>query len=248
MPEYINDPDTLLAAKNGDAYAMEQVVSSNLGLVKSIALRFVGRGVETEDLIQIGTVGMIKAIRGFQREKECRFTTYAVPHIMGEIKRFLRDDGWIKISRETKANAARIFRFTEEYEKKEGKSPTMEIICAALDLTEEKAVMALDASRPALSLYEEDENTGFSPEKIIGEDNIEKAIGTLALREAVDALPQGERNLIRLRYFKGLTQEQTARLLGLSQVKVSREEKRILKKMREEFYSPDSFGGKKKSS
>lgn len=233
MADYVSDPVTLLAAKNGDENAMEQVISSNLGLVKSIALRFAGRGVETEDLIQIGTVGMIKAIRGFQTEKGCKFTTYAVPLIMGEIKRFLRDDGWIKISRETRSNGARIFRFTEEYEKKEGKSPTMEIICAALELPEEKAVLALEAARPALSLYAEDENTGFSPEKIVGEDNIEKITDTLALREAVKALPQGEEKLISLRYFHNLTQEQTARVLGMTQVKVSREEKRILKKMKD---------------
>lgn len=233
MPDYVSDPATLLAAKNGDGEAMERVVSSNLGLVKSIALRFTGRGVEIEDLIQIGTVGMIKAIRGFQPEKECKFTTYAVPLIMGEIKRFLRDDGWIKISRETRANGAKIFRFTEEYEKKEGKSPTMEVICTALELSEDKVVLALEASRPALSLYAEDENTGFSPEKIVGEDNIEKITDTLALREAVKALPAGEGKLISLRYFHNLTQEQTARMLGMTQVKVSREEKRILKKMRE---------------
>ncbi len=237
MPDYISDPETLLAAKSGDEGAMERVVSSNLGLVKSIALRFAGRGVETEDLIQIGTLGMIKAIRGFQVEKECRFTTYAVPLIMGEIKRFLRDDGWIKISRETRANGAKIFRFTEEYEKKQGKSPTMETICAALDLSEEKVVLALEAARPALSLYAEDENTGFSPEKIVGEDNIEHLTTTLALREAVAALPGAEGKLISLRYFHNLTQEQTARILGMTQVKVSREEKRILKKMREQFFS-----------
>lgn len=237
MSDYVNDTASLLAAKNGDEAAMEQVVSSNLGLVKSIALRFTGRGVETEDLIQIGTLGMIKAIRGFQPERECKFTTYAVPLILGEIKRFLRDDGWIKIGRETRANGARIFRFVEEYEKREGKSPTMEVICAALELTEEKAVLALEASRPAVSLYAEDENTGISPEKIIGEDNIEQITLSLALREAVAALPRTEGNLIRLRYFHNLTQEQTARLLGMSQVKVSREEKRILKKMRDEFYS-----------
>jgi len=237
MPDYVSDPETLAAAKNGDERAMERVVSSNLGLVKSIALRFTGRGVETEDLIQIGTLGMIKAIRGFQAEKACKFTTYAVPLIMGEIKRFLRDDGWIKISREIRANGARIFRFTEEYEKKEGKSPTVETICRALDLTEEKAVLALEAARPALSLYAEDENTGFSPEKIVGEDNIEQITDTLALREAVAALPKEEGKLIALRYFHNLTQEQTARFLGMTQVKVSREEKRILKKMREEFFS-----------
>ena len=232
MTDYVSDPETLLAARDGDACAMERVVSSNLGLVKSIALRFVGMGVEIEDLIQIGTVGMIKAIHGFQVEKECKFTTYAVPMILGEIKRFLRDDGWIKISRETRTNGAKIFRFTEDYEKKEGKSPTMEIICTALELPEDKVVLALEAARPALSLYAEDENTGFSPEKIVGEDNIEKITDTLALQEAVAALPCEEGKLISLRYFHNLTQEQTARILGMTQVKVSREEKRILKKMR----------------
>ena len=237
MTPYVNDEKTILAAKGGDEEAMERVVSSNLGLVKSIALRFTGRGVEPEDLIQIGAVGMIKAIRGFLPEKGCRFTTYAVPLITGEIKRHLRDDGWIKVGRETKATAASIFRFMEEYEKKEGKSPTMETICAALSLSEEKAVWAMESARPALSLYEEDENTGFSPEKIVGEDPIEEALGKIALREAIAALPRAEKNLIELRYFRFLTQEQTARILGLSQVKVSREEKRILKKMREEFFS-----------
>lgn len=237
MTPYISDPETLRLAKEGDQSAMEEIVSSNLGLVKSIALRFLGRGVDAEDLIQIGTIGMIKAIRGFLPDKECKFTTYAVPLIMGEIKRFLRDDGWIKISRDTKALAAAIFRFTEEYEKKEGKSPTLDVICSSLHASEEKVALALSSARPALSLYEEDENTGFSPEKIIGEDNIEDAIGKIALREAVAALPKEERALIELRYFKSLTQAQTALILGCTQVKVSREEKRILKKMREEFFS-----------
>lgn len=236
---YICDPQTLSLAKSGDEEAKRLVVETNLGLVKSIALRFTGRGVELEDLIQIGTIGMLKAILGFDPDKECRFTTYAVPLIMGEIRRFLRDDGWIKISRETKTCAAKIFRFTEEYEKKNGTSPTMETLCLETGLSEEKVVLALESARPALSLYESDEETGFSPEKIIGEDNIEKASLSIALREVVDALPEAERKLIVLRYFKNLTQEQTARMLGISQVKVSREEKRILGKMRQNFYSDE---------
>lgn len=237
MTPYINDTKSLLLAAAGDQDAMEKVILSNMGLVKSIALRFTGRGAEMEDLVQIGTVGMIKAVKGFCPDKGCQFTTYAVPLIMGEIKRFLRDDGWIKISREIKSDAARIFRFTEEYEKREGKSPTMEEICAALSLSEEKVVLALESARPALSLYEEDEDTGFSVEKMVGEDNMEEVANKIALQEAVRALPQKEKRLIELRYFKSLTQQQTARVLGLSQVKVSREEKRILKKMREEFFS-----------
>ncbi|MBR3837309.1 MAG: sigma-70 family RNA polymerase sigma factor [Clostridia bacterium] len=232
---YVNDPEALCSAGKGDPAAMEAVVSTNLGLVKSIALRFVGRGVELEDLIQIGTVGMIKAIRGFDPERECRFTTYAVPHIMGEIRRYLRSDGWIKIGRETRANAARIFRFTEEYRGKTGNDPTVNEIAAALELTEEKVVLALDSARPALSLSARDEETGLSPEDLLGEDPMEEAVLGIALRQAVAALPYEERRLISLRYFKALTQEQTARMMGLSQVKVSREEKRILQKLRETF-------------
>ncbi len=232
---YISDPETLLRAKEGDEGAMSSLVESNLGLVKSIALRFVGRGVDLDDLVQLGCVGMIKAIRGFDPARECKFTTYAVPHIMGEIRRFLRDDGWIKISRETKADAARIFRYQEEFEMKNGASPTLDQLCSALNLTKEKAVFAMESARPALSLSAEDEETGFSPEKAIGEDNIEKATGTLALSQALLSLREEERRLIVLRYFKALTQVQTARVLGLSQVKVSREEKRILQKLREQF-------------
>lgn len=232
---HVNDPETMSLAAGGDPEAMERVVTSNLGLVKSIALRFAGRGVELEDLIQIGTVGMIKAVLGFDPERECRFTTFAVPHIMGEIKRFFRDDGWIKIGRETKQNAAKIFRFTEEYEKKNGFSPTLEIICKETGLDGEKVVFAMESARPALSLYEEDESTGFSPEKVIGEDSMESVVGKIAVEQAVGKLPDLERRIILLRYYKNLTQEQTARVLGLSQVKISREEKRIIGKLRKEF-------------
>ena len=235
MVEYVSDPETLRLAREGDAAAQEAVIESNLGLVKSIAARFLGRGVEFEDLVSLGTVGMLKAIRGFDPERECKFTTYAVPHIMGEIRRFLRDDGWIKISRETRSDAAKIFRFGEEYEKKKGVSPTVDEICGELGLTREKVIFAMESARPALSLSAEDENTGFSPEKIVGEDNIEKAVEILSLKEALFTLTEEERRLITLRYFKSLTQLQTARVLGLSQVKVSREEKKILKKLKEQF-------------
>lgn len=235
MTEYVHDTETLLLAGKGDPDAMERVICSNLGLVKSIAFRFAGRGVETEDLIQIGTVGMMKAVRGFDPEKNCRFTTYAVPLIFGEIRRFLRDDGWIKTGREIKASAAAIFRFSEEYEKKNGTAPTMEEICRQTGISEEKAAIAMAASKPALSLSFQDEETGFSPENVVGEDNIEEAVGKIALREVIDSLKAEEKKLICLRYFKGLTQAQTARILGISQVKVSREEKRILQKMRKDF-------------
>jgi len=234
---YVNDVSSLILAKEGNREALEQVVTTNLGLVKSIALRFAGRGVELEDLIQIGTMGMMKAISGFDPSKECRFTTYAVPMIMGEIKRYLRSDGWIKVSRDTKACAAMIFRFAAEYEAKNGTAPTMDRICEELKLTREKAVFAMESARPALSLQQEDEETGFSPEKLVGEDPIEESIGKIALKEAIESLAPMEKQLILLRFFRSMTQEQTARILGISQVKVSREEKRILQKLREAFSS-----------
>lgn len=235
MTPFINDADTIKKAKQGHSDSMEAVVTTNLGLVKSIAVRFVGRGVELEDLIQIGTVGMLKAIRGFDPDKECRFTTYAVPLIMGEIKRFLRDDGWIKVSREVRANAATIFRFSEAWEKKHGTAPTLDVIVRETGLSEEKIAVALSSSRPALSLYAKDEETGICVEDLIGQDSMEDAATSIALRQAVSLLPEWERKLITLRYFKGLTQEQTARILGVTQVKISREEKRILAKLRQDF-------------
>lgn len=232
MEGHINDEETIRSAQNGDEEAMERIVSTNLGLVKSIATRFIGRGCEFEDLMQIGTIGMIKAVKGFQTDKNCRFSTYAVPLIIGEIKRHLRDDGWIKISRDTKQNATRIFRFSEEYEKTNGFAPSLETIREKTGLSEEEIAMALSSSRPALSLYEKDEESGFSPENLVGVDPTEEMIGKIALTEVLSQLPEIERKLITLRFFKHLTQEQTARLLSLTQVKVSREEKKILRKLR----------------
>ena len=235
MTAYVNDAASLIRAKKGDREALEQVVSTNLGLVKSIAMRFAGRGVETEDLIQLGTVGMLKAIQGFDPDRQCRFSTYAVPHIAGEIRRFLRSDGQVKVSREIRANGAAILRFTKEYETARGEEPTVEEICRGTGLSREDVALALSANRPALSLSARDEESGFSPEDLVGEDSMEGAIMGLALREAVARLPEGERKLVICRYYKSLTQEQTARILGVTQVKVSREEKRILQKLREEF-------------
>lgn len=235
MTEHVCDTDTLRRAALGEEGARQAVVETNLGLVKSVARRFLGRGVEWEDLVQIGTVGMLRAIAGFDPDRACRFTTYAVPMIAGEIKRFLRDDGPVKISREIKENGARIFRFVGEYERKTGLSPTVDQIARETALSEEKVAVALAAARPILSLQAEDEETGFSPEDLVGEDSMEGAVERLCLREVVARLPAWDRRLILCRYFKNLTQQQTARLLGVTQVKVSREEKRILKTLRESW-------------
>lgn len=217
----------------GDEAALSRLVEENMGLVKSVARRFLGRGCEWEDLVQLGTVGMIHAARRFDPALGYSFSTFAVPHIAGEIRRFLRDDGWIKIGRDARENARRIYAFSRDCETKTGREPTLEEIGAALGLDEEKITFALEASRPAVSLDARDPETGFAPEQAVGTDNVAQAMDRIALRELVDALPEQERKLILCRYYHGLTQSRTAALLGLSQVKVSRLEKKILAALRE---------------
>ncbi|MBQ3865392.1 MAG: sigma-70 family RNA polymerase sigma factor [Clostridia bacterium] len=229
---YATDAAVLTAAKNGDRAALAKVVESNLGLVKSVARRFTGRGCEWEDLVQLGTIGMIRAVQGFEPERGFRFTTFAVPHIAGEIRRFLRDDGWIKIGRDAKENARRIGSFTRSFQNEKGREPTLEEIGAALGLDEEKITFALEAARPAVSLDDQDPETGFAPARAAAADNVAEALSRMALRELVDALPPDDRRLILCRYYHGLTQSRTAEVLGLSQVKVSREEKKILARLR----------------
>lgn len=220
--------DVFSRAAAGDEGALAAVIEENMGLVKSVARRFLGRGCEWEDLVQLGTVGLMNAARRFDPSLGYCFSTFAVPHVAGEIRRFLRDDGWIKIGRDARENARRVYAFTREYETKNGREPTLEEIGAALHLDEEKITFALEATRPAVSLDRCDPETGFSPEKVTGTDNVAQAIDRLSLRELVDALPDEERKLILCRYYHGLTQSRTADLLGLTQVKVSRLEKKIL--------------------
>ncbi|MBP5289779.1 MAG: sigma-70 family RNA polymerase sigma factor [Clostridia bacterium] len=208
------------------------LIENNMGLVKSVARRFLGRGCEWEDLVQLGVMGMMNAARRFDPALGYSFSTFAVPHIAGEIRRFLRDDGWIKIGRDARENARRIYAYAGTFEAKTGREPTLAEIGAALSLDEEKITFALEASRPAVSLNNPDPESGFSPEMALGRDNVAEAVDRIALRELVDALPDPERKLILCRYYHGLTQSRTAALLGMSQVKVSRLEKKILSSLK----------------
>lgn len=230
--KYINDPETVARAKNGDRDAMDAVVESNMGLVRSIAVRFNGRGVEQDDLMQLGAIGLIKAICGFDPSFGCSFSTYAVPLIMGEIKRYLRDDGIIKISRTVKRNAALIRRFCDEYMHDNSREPTVDEISEGCGIAHEDIVIALDAARPMLSLCSSGDDDTGTLEEIVGEDVIEKRFEDIALRQAIEKLDRRDKLLIKLRYYRGLTQQKTAELLGMSQVKVSREERRIQEKLR----------------
>lgn len=232
--EHINDYDAIKSAQNGDEKALCRIIESNLGLVRRLALRFLDRGIEYDDLIQIGTIGMIKAVRKFDVSYNTAFSTYAVPMIIGEIKRFLRDDGIIKISRTAKKNAADIARCREEFRAAQGREPTVDEIIELLGISCEDAVFALEASQPVSSIHRNEDDDGPGIEDVVGDDDdIERLCETLSLKEALSKLNNDERLLINLRYFRNLTQQQVARIIGCSQVKVSREEKRIFQKLRE---------------
>ena len=228
--------DLVRQAKSGDKKALETLMRENTGLVKSIALRFQGRGQDTEDLIQIGNIGMMKAVQRFDESFGAAFSTYAVHMVTGELKRFLRDDGLIKVSRDIKQRGYILCRASEEFAAKHGREPKVSELCELCGMTREQVVCSLEAMMPALSLQEKqgDEDSGCL-EDIIGVDISEEMTDRLALAQALEKLADDEKHLIYLRYFKGMTQTESAKRLGLSQVKVSRREKKIIEKLRKEI-------------
>ncbi len=218
--------------------AMEILVQENIGLVRSIAYRFRDRGVELEDLVQIGTIGMIKAIRSFSFEREVVFSTYAVPLIMGEIKRHLRDDGPVKISRVYKKLSMEIGKARNRILTDEGREPTVNELAIACGVSPEEAAIAIEVVNPISSLSEtfgDDEKLTLESQLASPDREIEKLTDRIALGQAIARLPRDRQRLIILRYFRNMTQQQVADALGLSQVKVSREEKKILAALREEL-------------
>lgn len=225
-------------SKQGDKAARDLVITENVGLVWSIVRRFLGRGHEAEDLFQIGSIGLMKAIDKFDMSYDVKFSTYAVPMITGEIKRFLRDDGMIKVSRSIKETAGKIRMVRSELEKQNGREPTLEEICVSLQLGKEEVVLALESGAEVESLYKTiyqgDGNAIYLMDKIeFMEDESDTMINHLALKEVMESLEDKERDIITLRYFKDKTQTEIATVLGISQVQVSRLEKKILRTMRE---------------
>ena len=222
-------------AQNGDKDALEQIVSQNMSLVKKLVLRFKDRGCEYDDLVQIGTIGMIKAVNSFDFSFNTVFSTYAVPLIIGEIRRHLRDDGLIKVSRSIKKNGVCILRKKEEFERTNFREPTVSELSELCCLSEDEIVVALEAISPIRSLQEplNDDESSTLGSIISDEDSpIERITERLALKEALECLPEEQKQLIILRYFKDMSQQQTGELLGLTQVKVSRMEKRIMSYLR----------------
>ena len=221
------------AAQAGDRSAAEQLVVENSGLIWSIARRYFGRGTEPDDLYQLGCVGFLKAVAGFDLSYGTQFSTYAVPKIAGEIRRFLRDDGQVKVSRSLKERAAQIHQARTRLTGTLGREPAVSELAAELGLTPEEIAMAETATGMAESIQRESGDEGFSLEDVLCTDGMEdRILESLSLRNALSHLTERERMVIDLRYFHGLTQQKIAGLLGVSQVHVSRIEKKALTNLR----------------
>lgn len=227
--------ELLRAAQDGDRDACERAVIENNGLIWSVVRRYYGRGVESDDLYQLGCLGFLKAVQGFDFSYGTCFSTYAVPKIAGEIRRFLRDDGAIKVGRTLREQAQMLYGVRERLRHTLGREPVLSELSEAVGLTAEEIAQVQLATDTPESLQQET-GEGLTLEGTLHTDAPEESlVERIALREAIDQLPEKERMSILLRYFKGLTQEQTARILGVSQVQISRLERRGLKRLRESF-------------
>ena len=222
----------LSAAQNGDKNALDNILRSNSALIYSVARRFMGRGVELDDLYQIGSIGFIKAVKGFDLTLGTQFSTYAVPKIAGEIKRFLRDDGIIKVSRNVKENALKISRAAADYESRYGVVPRISDICSMTGLDIEEVAACMDAPCSAQSLDAEISDGLRLMDTVSSGYEEQKLVEHIALRQAIDELDELWRVIILLRFFGGLTQQQTADKVGINQVQVSRIERKAIEKMR----------------
>ena len=225
----------LLAA--GDVSATDKLMELNQGLVTGLAYRFRGRGTDFEDLVQIGSIGMLKAIRSFDLSRGTAFSTYAVPLIIGEIRKYLRDDGPVKVSRTQKRLGAQLLRERENYIREHGREPRIDELAEACDVSSAEAAAALESAAPVHSLSEIIAGDDMPLESIIpsNDDTLGKTVEYIALSETIRTLSPLWRQIITLRYFKDYSQQQTADALGLSQVKVSREEKKIFERLRREL-------------
>lgn len=241
MAVIVNRTLELIAlAKDGDMNAREQVAAENLGLVWSVAKRFANRGHDLEDLYQIGCIGLLKSIDKFDLQYDVKFSTYAVPMIMGEIRRFLRDDNYIKVSRSMKELAYKINQLKDSMLKERGEEPGIEQLAEALSVEKEEIVFAMESAREVESIYNTVSRTNGDELLLIDriqskEDSSNEIVQHVTVEQLLKRLPEKEKKIIELRYYEDKTQAQIGALLGISQVQVSRIEKRILKWMREEL-------------
>ena len=233
----MSDTITLIRrSQQGDRDASERLVTENTGLIWSLARRYCARGVEPDDLFQLGCVGFLKAVEGFDTAYGTQFSTYAVPKIAGEIRRFLRDDGAVKVSRSVKERAAAIKKARERLTGDFGRDPTVSELSEALGLSPEEIAAAETATSATESIQRQTGEEGFSLEDVLCTDGMEeKLLERMALQEALARLNDKERLVIQLRYYHSLTQQRVAGLIGVSQVQVSRIEKKALERLRTFF-------------
>ncbi len=234
---YEENLNLIAKAQNGDEEAMTKLVENNKGLIWNIVKRFSGRGYETEDIYQIGCMGFIKAIKRFDTSFEVQVSTYAVPYILGEIKRFIRDDGMVKVSRSTKELAMKILELQKECLNKTGEEITVMQLSEKLKIPKEEITYALDCLRPVASIYEETSTVGNDARTIIekvgtGKDEAGSVVDKIAIKQLIDNLDKREKEIILLRFYKEKTQSEVAKVLGITQVQVSRIEKKVLNSMK----------------
>lgn len=228
--------ELIVRSNNGDAGATEILVSGNFPLIKAVVKGYLNKGVEYDDLYQIGCVGFLKAIKNFNPNFDVKFSTYAVPMISGEIKRYLRDDGSIKVSRSIKSLAIKIKAFIDKEKNKSGETPTIDEIAKFFDVEKEDVVIALDSCQQMVSLQakidEDDPNSQNVLDKLICQDKSDDMLDKLILKDEIASLPEKEKKIILLRYYRGKTQGEVAELLDISQVQVSRIESKIIEQLR----------------
>lgn len=234
MIEHNKTLELIKMAQQGDEDALSLLVTSNMPLIKSIIKRYKSRTLEYDDLIQLGSMGLIKAVKNFDSSYNVRFSTYAVPMIAGEIKRFIRDDGAIKVSRSIKLLAHKINLYIEETKKSSATAPSLDDIAEKFEIEKQDIAFILDSSRMPLSLYSksDDENSLNLIDKFVKEDNTEEIIDRMLIRDIINMLPDREKKIIIYRYFRDKTQSEIAAEIGISQVQISRLESKILEKIR----------------
>ena len=229
--------ELILLSQSGDIEAKEILLKENIPLIKSIVKRYKGKNIEYDDLMQLGSLGLVKAINNFNPDFGVRLSTYAVPMITGEIKRFIRDDGAIKVSRALKTMSYKIGKFVEEYQQNNAKEPEISVIAKQFDIDEQEVVYILDSSKMPVSIYEknDDDNGKSLIDRLSDSTTEEDMLDKLTLKDCIQKLPQQEKLLIVLRYYKDKTQSEIAKILGVSQVQVSRLESKIIEKLKKQL-------------
>lgn len=224
------------AAQKGDDEAKTALLQNNLPLIKSIVKRYQNKQIEYEDLIELGTLGFIKALNNFQTSFGVRFSTYAVPMIAGEIKRFIRDNGAIKVSRSIKAQNQKINKYIDEFLQKNQKEPTVSEIAEYMGIDEQETVFIMDSSKYPVSIYAESDEDGLTlADKLCSKENQDDYIEKMVLRDLIEKMDERDKKIIILRYYRDKTQSEIAKELGVSQVQISRLESKLLEKMRKEL-------------